>query len=310
MVRRVLQACVVVVGVSVIVFTVIHMLPGGPARAVLGLQATPLEVRQFMVANGYNQPLWVQFVLYWKHLLGGNLGFSYQQDLPVATLLSQDLPKTALLVGLAFAVAIVVGIPVGILQAVRRNRPLDHLFTSLVFVGYSMPVFWVGMLLIVLLAVNARLLPAEAPQGVNVGEVLAHPAGLVLPVMTLAIVITAGFSRFTRSSAVENLAQDYVRTARAKGVSGFRILLWHVLPNSLLPVITLIGLSLPAILSGSVIVETVFNYPGMGLLFWNAAVSRDYPVLLGVTLVLGVATVLGSLLADILYAVADPRVRY
>ncbi len=309
-VRRILQACVVVVGVSLIVFVVIHLLPGGIARAVLGIQATPQAIRAFNVANGYDKPLYVQFFLWWGHLFEGNLGYSYQQNQTVAALLREDLPKTALLVGIAFAVALVVGVPVGLFQAVRRNHAVDHLFTALAFVGYSMPVFWVGLLAILLFAIDSRLLPAEAPQGTTVGAILAHPTGLVLPVATLAVVIVAGFSRFTRSAAVENLAQDYVRTASAKGVPRARILARHVLRNSMLPLITLVGLSLPAVISGSVIVETVFNYPGMGLLFWNAALSRDYPVLLGVTLVVGIATVAGSLLADLLYAAADPRVTY
>ncbi len=309
-VRRVLQACIVVVGVSLIVFIIIHLLPGGIARAVLGIQATPAAVRAFNATNGYDRPLWEQFFIWWSHLFQGNLGYSYQQNATVAALLGQDLPKTVLLVGLAFALALVVGIPIGLYQAVRRNHAVDHLLTALAFVAYSLPVFWLGLLVVLVFAVNSRLLPAEAPQGATVGAILAHPSGLVLPIMTLAIVIVAAFSRFTRSSVLENLAQDYVRTAAAKGASQFRIVTRHVLRNSLLPLITLVGLTLPAIVSGAVIVETVFNYPGMGLLFWNAAQSRDYPVLLGVTLVVGIATVVGSLLADLLYAFADPRIVY
>ena len=309
-IRRLLQSCVVLLGVSLIVFCNTHALPGGIARAVLGLQASPATVRAFIVDNGYNKPLWEQFLLYWGRLFEGNLGYSYQQNETVTALLAQDLPKTALLVGLAFVVAIVIGIPVGLYQAVRRNRAVDHLFTALAFVGYSMPVFWLGLLLILLFAVNTHLLPSEAPQGTTIGAIIADPSGLVLPVATLAVIIVAGFSRFTRSAVIENLAQDYVRTAAAKGVPRVRVVVRHVLRNSLLPLITLIGLSLPAVISGSVIVESVFNYPGMGLLFWNAATSKNYPVLLGVAIVVGIATVLGSLLADLLYAVADPRVVY
>lgn len=309
-VRRLLQSCVVVVGVSLIVFTIIHLVPGGIARAVLGLQATPAAIRQFNASNGYDRPLWEQFLLYWGHTLTGNLGYSYQQNATVGALLRQDLPKTGLLVGLSFVLAMLVGVPMGLYQAVRRNHPVDHLFTAFAFVGYSMPVFWLGLLLILALSVNSRLFPAEAPQGTTVGSIIADPRALVLPVLTLAVVILAGFSRFTRSAVIENLTQDYVRTANAKGVPHLRVVVRHVLRNSLLPLITLVGLSLPAIVSGAVIVEQVFNYPGMGLLFWNAAESKDYPVLLGTTLVIGIATVVGSLLADVLYAIADPRVVY
>jgi len=309
-VRRIGQAVIVIAGVSLIVFVVSHMLPGGPARAVLGIQATPQAVRQFMVENGYNRPLWLQFVLYWDHILHGNFGFSYQQDLPVSTLLKQDLLKTGLLVGLAFVAAFIVGIPVGLWQATKRDHVVDHFFTSVFFVGYSMPVFWVGLLLIVVFSVNNRIFPAEAPQGVSVGAILSDPRGLVLPVLTLMIVVISPINRFMRSAAIETLAEDYIRTATAKGASRWATVFRHVLRNSILPVISLIGLSLPAILSGSLIVETVFNYPGMGLLFWTSAVSRDYPVLLGATLILSFATVLGSLLADLLYAIVDPRVKY
>lgn len=308
--RRIGQACIVVLGVSVIVFLITHMLPGGPARAVLGIQATPEAVRQFNVENGYNRPLYMQFVLYWDHVVHGNFGFSYKQDLPVSTLLAEDAPKTALLVGLGFVLAFVVGIPIGLWQAVRRNRPDDHLLTSATLVGYSMPVFWIGMLFIWWLAVDAKIFPSEAPQGATVGEVLQHPLGLVLPVAAITIIEAPGVIRFARSAAIENLAEDYVRTATAKGASRMRIVLRHVLRNSLLPIITLIGLTLPLVLSGSIVVENLFNYPGMGRLLWTAALSRDYPTLLGGTMVIGIATVVGSLLADILYAVADPRVRY
>jgi peptide/nickel transport system permease protein len=243
-------------------------------------------------------------------LFQGNLGYSYHYNQSVSSLLGQNLPKSALLVGLAYAVALIVGVPLGLLQAVRRNRFSDYFLTGLSFVGYSMPVFWLGILLILGFAVGLHIFPAEGPQGATVGAVLSQPTALVLPVVTLAIVNIALFSRYMRSSAVETLVQEYVRTARAKGASEWRIVFHHVLRNSLLPLITLIGLSLPFALSGAVVVESVFNYPGMGLLLWNGAVTHDYPLLVGFTVVVAAATVLGSLIADLLYAVADPRVRY
>jgi peptide/nickel transport system permease protein len=310
LIRRLGQACVVVIGVSLIVFLITHLLPGSPARAILGIQATPAAVRHFNAVNGFDKPVYVQFLVYWKHLLSGNLGFSYKQDLPVATLIADDLPKTLLLDGLGFGMAFVIGIPVGLWQAVHRNRVDDHVLTSLSFIGYSMPVFWTGMLLIWVLAVDAHVFPAVTPSAATVGQVLQHPLALVLPVATLAIVLSPAVIRFMRSAAIENLAEDYVRTARAKGARRARIVLVHVLRNSVLPLITLFGFTLPLVLSGSIVVETVFNYPGMGLLMWNAAEQHDYPTLLGGTIVIGIATVVGSLLADLLYAVADPRVRY
>jgi peptide/nickel transport system permease protein len=309
-VRRFIQAVFVLLGVTLVVFIIIHMLPGSPARALLGPRATPQQMHQFIVENGYNKPIWVQYVDYLGNLIHGNLGYSYHYNQTVNSLLAQNLPKSALLVGLSYVVALVVGLPLGIFQAVRRNKASDHIITGAVFVGYAMPVFWLGILLIIGFAVTVHLFPPEGPQGATVGAVLSQPLGLVLPVATLAIVTIALFSRFMRSSAIESLVQDYIRTARAKGAPQRVILFRHVLRNSLIPIITLIGLSLPFTLSGAVVTEQVFNYPGMGLLFWNAAITRSYDVLLGVTVTVGAAVVIGSLLADLLYAVADPRVRY
>jgi peptide/nickel transport system permease protein len=306
--RRLGQAIVVMVGVILVVFLMSHLLPGGP-RSLLGLQANPVTVRQFYVANGYNRPLPVQFVLYLGRLIKGNLGFSYHYNEPVSTLLAQNLPKTALMVGLAYLVGLVVALPIGALQAVRHNKPVDYVLTGGSLIAYSMPTFWLGLLTIIIFAVHFRWLPAEAPQGATVGAILADPRGLILPVLTLAAGTVAVFSRFMRASALEVLIQDYVRTARGKGMTERRVLAKHVLRNAILPTITLIGLSLPAVLSGAIVTESVFNYPGMGLLFWNAALSHDYPLLLGFTVVVAAATIAGSLLADILYGFADPRLR-
>ncbi len=308
--RRLIQAVVVVVGVTIIVFIVVHLLPGGP-RALLGPKTTARQLRLFIVQNGYNKPIFVQYFRYLGNLIRGNLGYSYHYNQSVGSLLVPEPSQRArLFVGLAYGVAFVIGVPLGLLQAVRRNRPSDYVITGVSFIGYSMPVFWLGILLILALSVQLHIFPAEGPQGATVGAVLSQPNALVLPIVTLATVSIAVFSRYTRSSAVETLVQDHIRTARAKGVSEVRVVAKHVLRNSLLPVISLIGLSLPAALSGAVVVESVFNYPGMGLLFWNAALSHDYALLLGFVVVVSVATVLGSLLADLLYAVADPRVRY
>ena len=275
-----------------------------------GPRATPRQVKLFIDQNGYNQPLFVQYLKFVWRLLHGNLGYSYHYNQSVASLIGEDLPKTALLIGFAYMVALLVGIPLGLIQAIRRNKPIDYIATAGAFIGYSMPVFWLGVLLILLFSVQLGWFPAEGPQGANVGAVLSDPSGLVLPVAALAIGTIAMFSRYTRSSALENLVQDYVRSARAKGVPESRILRKHLLRNSFLPIITLLGLSLPIVISGAVVVESVFNYPGMGLLFWNGATTHDYPLLLGFAVVVAVATVLGSLLADLLYAAVDPRVRY
>jgi peptide/nickel transport system permease protein len=307
--RRCGQGLIVVVLVSFLTFIEAHIMPGNPARAILGIHASPAQLHAFDIANGYNRSLPIQYWDYIDRLLHGNLGFSYQLNQSVVSLLSERLPATVILVGLAVVVALVLCVPVAITQAVRRNKPVDYAITGLAFALYSMPQFWLGLMLILLLAEKIRIFPPIAPQG-NVGEILAHPQGLVLPVATLALGSVASFSRYLRSSLLDNLAEDYVRTARAKGASRRGILYVHVFRNALAPIITLLGLSLPGILSGALITETVFNYPGIGLLFWNSALSQDYSVMLGITIIVAIATVAGSLLADLLYAVVDPRVRY
>jgi peptide/nickel transport system permease protein len=204
---------------------------------------------------------------------------------------------------------LLVAIPLGLYQAVRRSRADDYVVTTVTFVLYSTPAFWLALILIDLFAIKSHVFPAEAPQG-DFSQVLSDPSGLVLPVATIALVSIAAFSRYVRSSVLDELAQDYVRMVRSQGAGRRRLLFGHVLRNSLSPVVTLLGLSLPFILSGTLISEQVFNFPGVGLLFFNAANQQDYPVLLGVVLVVGVATVAGSLLADVTYALLDPRVRY
>nr|WP_298212440.1 ABC transporter permease [Ferrimicrobium sp.] len=310
LIRRLLQAIIVVIGVSIIVFVMVHSLPGGPARAILGPQATPIQVKDFIVANGYNKPLIVQYFNYLGQLLHGNLGYSYTENAPVRTLIGQALPKTALLVFLAYGLGLIVGVPLGIWQAVHRDGALDHALTSVELTGYSMPLFWLGLLLIDGLAIGLHLFPPQGPQGPTISASFSDPVALVLPVVTLMITVFGSFARFARSAALDSLAQDYIRTARAKGLTRRQVLTRHVLRNSLLPLISLIGLILPLVIAGALVVEQVFNYPGMGLLFWNSAIARDYPVVMGVAMVVAVATVLGSLLADILYRFADPRVSY
>ncbi|WP_327705927.1 ABC transporter permease [Streptomyces decoyicus] len=307
--KRLAQALVVLLLVSVIVFVLLHLLPGGPARAILGVQATPESLAHFNHRQGYDRSLPEQYVRYLGRLLSGDLGESYKLNQSVAALLAERLPKTALLAGLALGLAVLPAVPLGVLQAVRRGKAADYVLTGAAFLAYATPVFFLGLVLILVFSQQLPLLPAEAPQADTVGGILADPAALVLPVVTAALGIIAAFSRYMRSAVLDNLGEDYVRTARAKGQSNARIMARHVLRNALIPLATLLGLYLPTLFSGTLVVESMFNYPGMGLLFWNAAQSSDFPVLLGVTLVVGVATVLGSLIADIAYAVLDPRIR-
>jgi peptide/nickel transport system permease protein len=306
--RRCSQAVVVLLLVSLIVFGLLHLLPGGPARAILGTHATPTNVAAFNQQNGLDSPVPVQYWHWLTGVLSGNLGFSYVQNESVASLLAQRLPKTAFLAGVSVLLAVLIAVPVGFFQAVRRNRAGDYVVTTVTLVLYSTPAFWVAILLIDVLSVRLHAVPAEAPQG-SFSALVSDPQALVLPVLTITLVTVAVFSRYVRSSVLDELAQDYVRMARSKGAGRRVILFGHVMRNAAGPIVTLLGLSLPFIVSGTLIAEQVFNYPGVGLLTFNAATSQDYPVMLGVVMVVGAATVVGSLLADIAHAILDPRVR-
>jgi peptide/nickel transport system permease protein len=308
--RRTGQAIIVLLLVSLIVFILLHLLPGGAARAVLGPRATPAQLAAFNHENGLDKPVFQQFFIWLQHLLQGDLGYSYRLNQSVSSLIGEKLPKTILLNLLALIVAVAVAIPVGVAQAVRRNGVLDYAATFVGFVFYSTPIFFLSLMLVLWFSLNLRWFPAQAPQGTTVGAILSEPAGLVLPVGSLVLLEVSLFTRYMRSAMLDNLVQDYVRTAYAKGAGRSRVVYRHVLRNSLIPMVTILGLSFPVLLAGSLVTEQVFNYPGMGLLFYQEAVTNDYPVLLGITLVLGVAVVLGNLLADIGYAILDPRVRY
>ncbi len=308
--RRTGQAVVVVIGVMVVTFLLIHLEPGSAARATLGTKANAERIAVFNAANGLDRPLAAQFLTFVKQACEGNFGTSYSLHQPVSTLIAQRLPRDAVLLGLSTLLALAIALPMGIYQAVRRDGVADHVFTIVSFVLYSMPDFFFALLLVALFSVRFHLLPSQAPQAGSLSGILADPRGLVLPVVTLTLVSVAGFSRYMRSSTLGTLAQDFVLVTRAKGLPERLVLSRHVLRNSVLPVITVLGLSAPGIVTGAVIAESVFNYPGMGLLFFQAATSKDYPIMLGSTLVVGVATVVGSLVADLAYGLLDPRIRY
>jgi len=310
--RRLFQSVIVILIVTVITFALLRAIPGNPAIAILGPNSfrNPGAIRQFDRQYGFDLPWYSQYWLWLRHLLAGNLGFSWKLNQSVASLLSTHLPKTIFLVGISTILALLLAVPVGVIQAVRRNRFIDHFFNGFSTVFYAMPAFLLGILLILVFAIKIPIFPPEGPQGEGLGVVFTNFNALILPIISLTLITLALFSRYMRSSVLDNLTEDYVRTAKAKGASERRVLINHVLRNSLIPIATLLGLSLPGIIAGALITESVFNYPGMGYLFYQAALNSDYPILLGITIVVAVATVVGSLLADIAYAVLDPRVRY
>jgi peptide/nickel transport system permease protein len=308
LVRRCLQSLLVMLIVSLLVFIMLHALPGGLVRAQLGPRASTYSVDQLERTEGLLKPLPVQFGIWLQHLLEGNFGFSYKLNQPVGELLVHYLPRTLLLVGISSALTVAIGVPMGLWQGSRRNRTDDHALSASMLILYAMPDFLLGVILIILLSLDLPVLPSTAAAfGTSLPTDIAV---LVLPIATLTLGNVSYYSRYMRSSVIDNLLEDHVRTARAVGNSPHRVLMKHVLRNSLSSTITNLGLTLPYVFSGALIVEELFNFPGIGLLFWNASQDRDYPVLLGVVLVVTASTVAGSLLADIGYAIMDPRVRY
>ncbi len=295
--------------VTFLTFLILHLLPGGAARSALGLDATQAQIDAYNAQMGYDKPFLTQFGLYIQRLLSGDLGYSFRLNQPVADVIFQRLPKTVLLSLLATTLAVVVAVPLGAIQAVYRNTRIDYAITSMALLAYATPLFFLGIIFIVVFSQLWPILPPQAPQGFTVAEILSNWHGLVLPVVTLAIVALAAFTRYVRSTMVDNLSENYIRTAKAKGLSPSRVTIRHALRNSLFPVITLLGMYIPALFSGALVVEQLYNYPGMGLMFWQATQTRDYPILLASTLIVSLATVIGALIADVLYAVADPRVR-
>jgi peptide/nickel transport system permease protein len=291
----------------------LHAIGGAPGRVVLGPRASQLAVDAWNKKNGFTRPLVIQYLTYMGQLLHGNLGQSYKQNQSVDAILSEHAPISAYLSGLGLFFAIAIAFPLGIFQAVKRNTLSDNFVTTAAFITYSMPVFLLGLLLIQIFALTLGIFPASAPAAVSqnssvIGAII-NPRAMVLPVATLTLVSVANYSRFMRSSALDALAQDYIKAARAKGLPERLVLMRHLVRNACLPMVTLIGLSIPALLAGNLITENVFNYPGLGIMFINSLNQEDYPVLIAYTLMGGVLTVIGNYVADIALTVADPRIR-
>jgi peptide/nickel transport system permease protein len=303
LVRRLFQAAAVLLLVSGLLFSFLWLLPGGPRAALLAGGGT--AAREY----GFGSPVVAQYLSWLGQVLHGNLGYSAVQNISVGSLLAASLPRTIVLTLAAIMIAVIVAIPAGLAQAALRDSAADRILRGLTYVGYGMPPFFLGSILVLVFAVRLRWFGAEGPQSPGIGGVLTDWRDLTLPVLTLAVLTIAIFSRYIRAAALGSLASDYVRTARATGASRLQVLGRHVLKNSLIPVITLVGLSLPRILGGALVVESLFNIQGMGWQLWQAAERHDYPVLLGFILVIGAGAAVGSLLADVGYLIADPRVR-
>jgi peptide/nickel transport system permease protein len=307
--RRLGTSIIVLIGISIFIYLLLHAIYPSPARDVLGLRANNVQVAAWNKANGFDRPVFEQYLSYMNGLLHGNLGYSYAENQTVASLFQERLARSAYLSGMGLLIAILIALPLGLFQAVKRNSLGDNIATSLAFILYSMPVFALGLILIQVFAISFPLFNFEASQSTSVPTVIGDWHSMFLPIITLALISVAQFSRYMRSSSIDVMAQDYIKVARAKGLPERLVLLRHMVRNASLPMVTLIGLSLPALLAGNLVTEFLFNFQGLGLLFYDSLGKADYPVLLAYTLVGAVFVVVGNLVADIALTVADPRIR-
>jgi peptide/nickel transport system permease protein len=321
----------VLLGITLLVFTFLHLIPGDPAVVLSGERATPEQLMALREKLGLNQPLPVQYLNFLQRLLRLDLGTSIVSGTPIVDDLKIRFPATLELSLAAMTIAIAVGIPAGVVATIRKNRWLDHATMTGSLLGVSLPVYWLGLLLIYLFAVNLNWLPASGRISIEAGlsfqpitgvyildallqlnfvalsSVLAH---LVLPALTLSTIPLAVLARITRSALLETLSQDYIRTARAKGIPEFWVIFQHALKNALLPVLTIAGLQFGTLLSGAILTETIFAWAGLGSWIYDGILARDYPVVQSGVLVVAIAFVLVNLVVDISYAIADPRIQH
>lgn len=320
LIRRILQSIPVLIAITMITFGLIHSIPGGPtARLELDADIKPEDIARIKANMGLDQPVWKQYLIWmglmptsqgeYNGLIQGDLGVSYLDQTPVARNILERVPNTLLLSITSLVISLALAIPIGVWSAVKQHSMFDNVSTVLSTAGISIPSFWFGLIAILLFSVKLRWLPSGSMytlgQEKTTADMLKH---LLMPAAILSILNIAGWSRYTRASMLEVIRQDYVRTARAKGLVERLIILRHALRNALIPIATLLGLSLPGLVSGALITETIFAWPGMGRLTFDAARNRDYPIIMGTLLVSTVLVIGGNLLADIAYTFLDPRI--
>jgi len=311
LIRRLLGAIPLLLGVAILSFIFMQLAPGGPDALFARNARMTEEALQAIRHNmGLDRPVHEQLFIWLGNLARGNLGISYTQYRPVSQVIWDVVPNTLLLMGTGMLISLAAALIFGILAARRQYGFFDNVTSFISYFGLAMPVFWFGLMLQLLFAVRLGWLPSAGMESAGGGGPWDVARHLVLPAFTIAIGSIAGWSRYVRSSTIESLEQDYVRTARAKGIDDRRVLMGHVLRNALIPFVTVVGIDVPLYLTGAVLTETVFSWPGMGRLFFDSLTVRDYPVLMGVLLLGAVLIVLGNLIADIVYGVLDPRISY
>ncbi|HLW47979.1 MAG TPA: ABC transporter permease [bacterium] len=308
-VRRLLTAIPTLILISMVIFGILALAPGDPLGQFAANPDVPPEVRQNILHQmGLDEPIPIRYVKWATSWIAGNWGYSFASRTPVAGLLLQRLPTDLWVIGLAYLAAILIAVPVGVISAVKQYSLLDQIATTSAFIGYSLPTFFTGIVLIIVFSVRLRWLPFI--YNVQVHDPVGMVKQAVMPIAVLALFNSAALTRFVRSSMLDNVGQDYVRTARAKGLEQRRVIVRHVLRNGLIPVVTLLALGLPAVFTGAVVTEQIFRVPGIGSLLISSIQNSDTPVVMAVTFTYAILVVLFNLVADVIYGVLDPRIRY
>jgi peptide/nickel transport system permease protein len=310
-IKRLLQAIPLLIGVSIIGFGMMHLAPGGPlAVYTLNPTITAQDIERIKHVFGLDQPVHIQYFKWASGIFTGNWGYTFFGGRPVLDVILERFPATLLLMGSAMSLAIIIGMLIGILGAVRRYSIFDYLATTGAMVALSFPTFWFGLMTIFIFSLKLGWLPSGGMFTLGGEEdILDLFRHLILPTVVLALVLVAQWSRYSRSSFLEVIHQDYIRTAKSKGLSGGRILLRHAFPNAVAPLIALAGIQLPWLFSGALVTETIFGWPGMGRLFVDALTMKEYPVLMGMVMITAIFVIIGNLLADVINALIDPRIR-
>jgi peptide/nickel transport system permease protein len=314
LVRRVLLAIPTLLVISFVLFAVLSLAPGDPLAQFAANPSVPPEVRENIRRSlGLDDPWPVRYVKWLFALAHGDWGFSFGSRVPVWDLIKLRVPSTLAVVGVAYMFSLLLAIPIGILSAIKQYSIFDHIATTFAFIGFSVPTFFTGLLLIIFLSVKLHLLPFIYDSTLQVRDLDSLGAQIkqsIMPILVLALFQTATLVRYTRASMLENLPQDYVRTARAKGLADNSVVIRHVVRNSLIPVVTLIALSAPAVFSGAIITEQIFRVPGIGSLLITSIQNNDIPVIMAITFTFSFLVVIFNMIADVLYGVLDPRIRY
>jgi peptide/nickel transport system permease protein len=309
-IRRLIHSIFIIWGCATLVFFLIRMIPGDPVIQMLGPEYTPEAAEALRHKLGLDEPVYIQYVKWFGNILTGDLGASVASGESVTGAIASGLPKTLSLAGLSFLIAVLIAVPSGILAALKRNSWADYLASLIAFVGVSMPSFWFGMMLILIFSVKLRWLPAIGYAEIRDDGVVEWFRRLILPSTAIGMGYAAILMRFVRAGLLEVLSSDYVRTARAKGISERAVIVRHALRNSLIPVVTIAGIQLALLLSGAVVIETVFSIRGIGRILVGAIFDRDYPIVQGLILLVAVLFVLANLVVDIIYTILDPRISY